>query len=105
MEYLHTPSKHWSIPYTEDEDCFTMYPTHGVHHAVHMDQATYWFHEQDHSKAVKVFWLDANPTTENDVTTEETEGAGQAELPVPGPPDEALPADDAGGVPLGVPPV
>ncbi len=102
MDYLHTPSSYFSVPYTEDEEEYVAYLTHGKHHGIHKDRAIYWFHSLDPSKRVRIVWLTPEPNGNEERTTPD---GSAPELPNPGPRDETISPDDARSVPDDLPAV
>lgn len=102
---LPTTSKYsGAMPYHEEGDRVTLFPQEGVHDHLSLEKAIWWIHRELDGKPVKVQWRNADKQS-LDEQSKTTEGTGQGELPVPRPPDDPLPPDDAGSVPGGMPAV
>ena len=93
-----------AMPYHEEDDRVTLFAQDGVHDHLSVERAIWWIHRELDGKPVTVQWR-MGQRQNQDEQSQTTEGAGQGDVRVPGPPDDPLPPDDAGSVPGEVPAV
>lgn len=58
---LRTSSYSGSIPYTDEDDYFMLYPQHGLHCARDVEASVYWLHNEYPTKPVRSSWQRAKP--------------------------------------------